>query len=70
MTTFANGDRIEELEALRRERARQDEQLAEATRRLTAGGATRLAVPCGALLAIEEACLVSTSSLTHTALRA
>jgi hypothetical protein len=69
MNPFVNPDRVEMLEALRRERARQDEQLTEAFARLRAHGDSPLAVPRRALAAIDAACLAPAASLTPTALR-
>ena len=59
----------ETLVALRRERARQDEELSAARSRLEAQGRTVLAVPCAELEAIDGACLVGSASLTPTAIR-
>jgi hypothetical protein len=64
-----NEDRNTKLEALRRERARQDEALADAAERLRAEGHVTLAVPRAALEDIDAACLIHLSPLNHAAIR-
>jgi hypothetical protein len=69
MQTPPEDDRNRKLEALRQERARQDEMLAEAVNRLRASGQTTLAVPRKALEDIDAACLIHLSPLTTAAIR-
>jgi hypothetical protein len=70
MDTTPNEDRNETLEALRRERTRQDEALRLAEARLKSLGNTPLAVPRAALEAIDAACLIHLSPLDRSAIRA
>ena len=56
-------------EAAREELARQNDELAQAARRLATLGTGALAVPRPMLAAIDEACLVRTSTLARAAIR-
>ncbi len=57
------------LDAAEQELARQNDELAQAARRLAALGTAALAVPRPMLEAIDEACLVRTSTLASAAIR-
>jgi hypothetical protein len=59
----------DKLEALRQQRARQDQTLAEAARQLQALGSAPVTVSRKQLEAIDAACLVRVSTLKPTAIR-
>jgi hypothetical protein len=69
MSTYADESRRETLEALRRERARRDEELKKAWDALHARCHGTIEVPRAALLAIDAACLVGASTLDAAAIR-
>jgi len=64
MDSFVSSSLETRLEALLREKERQDAQLAVADQRLASLGHTEVLVPHEALARVAEACLVSLPTLT------